>query len=181
MNRATARVTIALSLRGNPSGFDGRTIVEISRSPALGRSSNPIRPTRASPTESSGGSNSSLRSGTIEKSSVGPQRRRPRRVVRSRSRDPLLAGHGYSPAMTKVLMHAPSLEPGLPGSAVSSRSEVPLDQMMVADRLPINPMCDRRPGAPFGDRLCPPCDHHAHQPGPDRADTLPSCRMGRHR
>ena len=47
-----------------------------------------------------------------ENSSVGPHRRSPRTTMARRRRDPVVVGHGYSPAITKVLMDVPPVAGG---------------------------------------------------------------------
>src|ERR1035438_5421341 len=96
--------------------------------PVAGRLSKPTRPTRARPSASSGGSKSVRNFETTEKSSVGPQRRRPRRTIANRIRDPLSSGHGYSPAITRVLIDIPQV-----GSVVPR--EVQLKQPVVLPEL----------------------------------------------
>src|SRR5665213_3588048 len=93
---------------GSSMGVDGLARRATLPLPDAGRSSYPTRPTRSSWAIPSGSPKSSRPCGTIEKSSVGPQRARPHSTVSSRSLEPLLAGHGYSPAITNVLIHAPA-------------------------------------------------------------------------
>ena len=88
--------------RGDSENTGGRTIVE----------GDPTHPGQIQP--SSGGSKSRRPRGTMETSSVGPHWHKPRSVVASRIREPLFSGHGYSPAMTSVLMIAPPIGSGRP-------------------------------------------------------------------
>src|ERR1700722_1566230 len=138
MNRAMARCTRARSRRGNPIGVPGRRRAG-TRSRADGeRLSKPTRPSLARSSDSSGGPKSWRNFDTTENSSVGPHRRRPRRIMANRIREPVFSGHGYSPAITRVLIDVPQVGAGavrrgaLPGgeparpesAAVSAEAQV---------------------------------------------------------
>ncbi len=113
MNRARARCTSVRSPQGSPMGIPGRRREGTSPRPEGVRLSKPTRPTWAKPRAWSGSPNSSRNLETAENSSTGPHRRRPRRVMASRRREPRSSGQGYSPAITKVLIHVPQVGAGL--------------------------------------------------------------------